>query len=171
MKTLLLAAIFLMACMVTPPSPISELSIAARDGDAALIRQLAAKGADLNAPSGNSQWTPMLHAIHKHQDTSVAALLDAGADIDRAAGHDGVTPLMMAAAYGYDDTVRLLLQRGAKAETALDAALTGTPDVDRFTLFTCQDSTVRLIRSAAPNAAPSAGARRWAKMKRCSSIS
>jgi ankyrin repeat protein len=171
MKAMLLTAILLTACMVAPPAQLSELSLAARDGDAALIRQLAAKGTDLNEPSGKTQWTPMLHAIHKRQHASVAALLDGGADANRAAGHDGVTPLMMAAAYGDDETVRLLLQHGAKADAALDAALTGTPDVDRFTLFACQDSTVRLIRSAAPAAAPSAGARRWARIKGCGSVS
>jgi len=170
MKTWILAAIFLAACMVRPHAQFSELCDAARDGDTAQIRQLAAKGADLNAPSGDNQWTPLLHAIHKHQTASVGALLDAGADANRT-GQDGVTPLMMAAGYGYDDAVRLLLQRGAKPDGALDWALTGTTDIDRFTYFTCQDSTVRLLRAAAPSLEPAAGARRWAKMKRCASSS
>ena len=98
----------------------------------------------------------------------MAALLDAGADPNRAGGHDSLTPLAMAAAYGYDDTVRLLLERGAKADSgALDAALDGTADIDRFTLFTCQESTVKLLRGAAPNATPSASSRRWARIKGC----
>lgn len=177
MKTWVLAAIFFAACMVRPHAQFSELCDAARAGDTAQIRQLAAKGADLNAPSGDNGWTPLLHAIHKHQTESVGALLDAGADANRS-GPDGVTPLMMAAGYGYDDTVRLLLQRGANAAlkgskegSALDWALLGTTDIDRFTYFSCQDSTVRLLRGAAPSLEPAAGARRWAKMKRCASIS
>ena len=164
MKTWLLAAIFFAACMVRPHAQVSGLCDAARAGDAALIRQLVANGADPNAPSGGNDWTPLLHAIHKHQTASAGALLDAGADANRA-GDNGMTPLMMAAGYGYDDTVRLLLQHGAKPDGALDWALSGTTDIDRFTYFTCQDSTVRLLRSAAPSLQPSASAQRWAKMK------
>ena len=170
MKTWVLAAILFTACMVRPHAQFSELCNAARAGDTALIRQLVAKGADPNAPSGDNQWTPLLHAIHKHQTASVGALLDAGADANRA-GDNGMTPLMMAAGYGYDDTVELLLTRGAKPDGALDWALNGTTDIDRFTYFTCQDSTVRLLRSAAPTLQPTASAQRWAKIKRCASSS
>jgi hypothetical protein len=177
MKTWLLAAVFLMACMVRPHARFSELVDAARAGDTTLIRQLVAKGADPNAPSGDNNWTPVLHAIHRHQTASLGALLDAGADAYRA-GDNGVTPLMMAAGYGYDDAVQLLLTRGAdpsrkgsKEGSALDWALLGTTDIDRFTYFSCQDSTVRLLRSAAPSLQPATGSRRWAKMKRCSSSS
>lgn len=170
MRALVLAAILFAACMVRPHTQFSDLCDAARAGDTAAVRQLVAKGADPNAPSADNQWTPMLHAIHKHQTASVGALIDAGADVNRA-GPDGVTPLMMAAGYGYDDTVQLLLTRGAKPEGALDWALTGVTDIDRFTYFTCQDSTVRLLRSAAPSLQPATGARRWAKMKRCATSS
>jgi len=170
MKSWLLAAILLLACMARPHAQFSGLCDAARAGDTAAVRQLVAKGADPNAPSGNNDWTPLRHAIHKHQTASVVTLLDAGADVNRA-GRDGVTPLMMAAGYGFDDTVELLLKRGAKPEGALDWALTGTNDIDRLTFFQCQDSTVRLIRSAAPSLQPTPSARRWAKMKRCASVS
>jgi len=162
MRAPLIAAILLTACL-TPHSQVSDLGNAARAGDAAQIRQLVAKGADPNAPSGGNQWTPLLHAVHTHRNASVAALLDAGADVNRGT----VTPLMMAAGYGFDDTVRLLLQRGAKTDGALDAALYGVTDIDRFTYFTCQDSTARLLRGAAPTATASAGAQRWARIKRC----
>jgi hypothetical protein len=167
------AAFLFTACNAIPHAPISDLVIAARDGDTAAIRRLAAQGADPNAPSGGNGWTPLLHAIHKHQNASIAALLDAGADVNR--GDDkGVTPLMMAAGYGYDDTVRLLLERKADArikrpngETALDWAMSGMTDIDRFTFFECQDSTARLLQSAAPSVVPMAGAKRWVRIKRC----
>jgi ankyrin repeat protein len=167
MKALALAAILFIACNIAPHARLSALCDAVRAGDTAAVRQLVAKGADPNAPSGNNDWTPLLHAIHTHQTASVTALLDAGADVNRA-GHDGVTPLMMAAGYGYDDTVKVLLQRGAKPNVAaLDWALTGATDIDRLTIFSCQDSTVRLLRGAAPALQSTAGARRWARFKRC----
>lgn len=149
-------------------SQLSPLCDAARAGDAAQIKALVAQGADPNAPSGDNGWTPLLHAVHKHQNASIAALLDAGADVNRG----NVTPLMFAASYGYDDTVTLLLARGAKVDAqTFDWALGGISDVDRFTLFQCQDSTVRLIRNAAPNVKPSPSAQRWARIKGCSASS
>ncbi|MEK6375843.1 MAG: ankyrin repeat domain-containing protein [Acidobacteriota bacterium] len=177
MRALVIAVILLTACYAASDSQFTDLANSARAGDVAKIRELAAEGADPNAVAGQNNWTPLLHAIHKHQNASVTALLGAGADVNRA-GHDGVTPLMMAAGYGFDDTVQLLLKRGANASlkgseegSALDWALLGTTDIDRFTYFTCQDSTVRLLRSAAPTLQPTAGARRWAKMKRCATSS
>jgi ankyrin repeat protein len=178
MRKTIVAAILLTACNAAPrAAEFSDLCNAVRAGDTASIQQLVAKGADPNAPAGGNDWTPLLHAIHKHQNASVAALVAAGADINRA-GRDGVTPLMMAAGYGYDDTVQLLLQRGASAtlkspdgESALDWAMAGTTDIDRFTFFTCQDSTTALLRNAAPSVAPKPRTKRWASMKRCASVS
>ena len=171
-----LTAILLAGCSASSTEPFSDLANAARAGDVAAIRQLAVRGADPNLAAGRNSWTPLLHAIHKHQNASVAALLDAGADINRGAGDEDVTPLMMAAGYGYDDTVQLLLHRGANpaltdrgGETALDWALAGTADIDEFTFFRCQDSTVRLLHAAAPGVKPTALARRAARMKRCQS--
>src|SRR5262245_5514181 len=139
MRTRLLVALLFTACNIARQTQLSELCDVARAGDTAAIRRLVAQGADPNAPSGGNDWTPLMHAIHTHQNASVAALIDAGADPNRASA-SGVTPLMWAAGYGYDDTVRLLLQRGAKAsltsangESALDWALTGANDIDRMT--------------------------------------
>jgi hypothetical protein len=177
MRTRLLVVLLFTACNFTRHAAFSDLANAARAGDAAGIRQLVARGADPNAPSGGNSWTPLLHAIHTHQNASVSALLDAGADVNRA-DHEGITPLMMAAGYGYDDTVRLLLERKADArlkrrngETALDWAMSGMTDIDRWTFFDCQDSTARLLCSAAPGVAPTAGAKRWVRIKRCASAS
>ena len=173
-----IAATFLFtACNFASDAQFTGMANAARAGDVATIRQLTAQGADPNAIAGQNGWTPMLHAIHTHQNASIAALLDAGADVNRP-DDQGVTPLMMAAGYGYDDTVRLLLERKAdprikrpNGETALDWAMSGMTDIDRFTFFDCQDSTARLLHSAAPSVAPLAGAKRWVRIKRCASSS
>lgn len=147
-----------------------DLIDAARDGDVAAIRAAIAKGADPNKlDEANSGWTPLLHAIHRNQPASVAALIDAGADPNRP-GQGGETPLMMAAGYGYAPTVQLLLARGAdrhyanrKGETALDFALTGVADIDRFTYFDCQDKTAALLAGAKARPASIS----WAKAKGC----
>lgn len=143
---------------------------AARRGDAATVRALVARGADPNASAGVNSWTPLEHAIHKQQIDSVAALLDAGADPNRSDPH-GTTPLMMAAGYGYTSIVGLLLRRGADPKlrdrdgaTALDLAVTGVADIDRFTMFDCQNDTLKLLRAAG---APSGTGSTIAKLKKC----
>lgn len=149
---------------------------AVRSGNVAEVRQMLANGADPNAPEGVNDWTPLLHAIHKNQLGSVAALLDGHADPNRAV--NGLTPLMMAAGYGYTPIVRLLLARGADprirdldGETALDYAVVGMTDLDRFTFFSCQDDTVRALLAARAPYTVTQRSRRWGKIKGCASVS
>ena len=177
MRMTIAAALLVTACGYSPSSQDTTLALAARAVDGPQIHPLVKNGADPNGPSGINGWTPLLHAIHKHQNTAVAALLDAGADVNRGDAK-GVTPLMMAAGYGYDDTVRLLLSRGAdptikrsNGDTALDWAISGMNVIDRFTVFDCQDSTAQLLHNAAPSVQPLAGARRWGRIKRCAGVS
>jgi len=167
-----LAVVLLLAtgCMVSR-SHDTPLVDAVRSGDAPQIRALCARGADPNEPSGGNGWTPLLHAIHKNQIESVKALLDAGANIDRTSPSQ-TSPLMMAAGYGSEEMVALLLQRGAnprlsddEGASALDYALSGVPDLDAFTLFRCQNSTVKLLKRVSPPA--QANSERWARIKGC----
>ncbi len=130
---------------------------AAREGDIEGVRTLIDRGADPNVRAGVNGWTPLMHAVHKHQTGSAIVLLRGGADID-ARMQDGKTALMMAAGYGYADMVRALLDRGADAylktnggETALTFAVLGSTDIDEFTLGKCQTRTVRLLLDRAPN--------------------
>jgi len=149
--TLLVFFLILFACH-SGPSGLSPLVLAARSGDTAAIKLLVARGADPNlADTAANGWTPMEHAIHKHQVAAVTALLDAGANVN-ATSRNGTTALMMAAGYGYTDVVELLLARGAdrtlknaKGETALDLAKSGVTDIDRFTYFDKQTSTVKAL--------------------------
>jgi ankyrin repeat protein len=166
----LLSVAFLSACNGTP---LTSIIIAARNGDAPQIRALAARGANVNEPAGVNGWTPLEHAIHKNQLGAVQALLDAGAD-PNAANPGGLTPLIMAAGYGYTPIVELLLHRGAnprlrdvKGNNALDAALSGTGDIDRFTLLDCQKSTVGALRREVPGLSPRGRTELDAWAKRC----
>jgi Ankyrin repeats (3 copies) len=155
-KTGLLAiTLFLASCgSRTATTPLIQ---AARDGRVDLIPALVKQGADPNQRAGVNGWTPLMHAIHKNQQGSIAALLDAGADVN-SRGADGSTALMMAAGYGYTDIVSLLLERGADphaqlsdGSNALTFAVLGTPDIDRFTVMDCQGPTVKALLGRAPD--------------------
>lgn len=100
-------------------------------------------------------------------------MIEAGAD-PNARTRRGLTALTMAAGYGDTDTVRLLLALGANPRDpeALAAAVTGVPDIGKFTLGDCQNQTVRALLDAAPDLelpATSHGrwARRLASWRRC----
>jgi uncharacterized protein len=151
--TVLLALLWT-GCGVRPDNPIIG---AARSGDARSIHALVAAGADPNQTWGVNGWTPLMHAIHKNQKGSVEALLAAGADVNARVGK-GITALVMAAGYGYTDIVQLLLDHGADpyAETsdgdsALAAAVSGVPDIDKFTVGKCQTATVEALLKKAPD--------------------
>ena len=149
MKLTLLSLLSLAGCGFLS-GPISPLISAARSGDVAKIRELAAAGADLNAPGGVNGWTPLMHAVHTNQPGSVRALLDNGAAVNLHAG--GTTVLIMAAGYGYADIVQTLLQHGADVratardgDRAIEAAFEGSSDPDRDTSGQCQTATVKAI--------------------------
>jgi ankyrin repeat protein len=157
----------------------TPLIAAARAGNVAMVQLLATRGADPNLPDAAvNSWTPLLHAVHKAQPGAIFALLDAGANANGADSH-GQTPLMMAAGYGYTDIVKILLAHGANPRlpmrdgvTAIDLARSGVPDIDRFTVFSCQDETVKALLAADPKLPDHSGnlpriARILMKTKRC----
>ena len=64
---------------------------------------------------------------------------------------------MMAAGYGYTDIVKILLAHNADPRlaardgiTAVDLARSGVSDIDRFTVFDCQNDTVKALLAADP---------------------
>jgi ankyrin repeat protein len=148
----------------------SALVWAARFGQPESIAVLVKNGADPNVRSGVNDWTVLMHAVHKEQPRAVLALLNNGANANLAGGH-GDTPLIMAAGYGHTDIVRILLEHGADAhatlpngENALDRAISGVADIDRFTYGSCQSDTVRVLRQSVPDLRPKDSV----KLKRCS---
>jgi len=138
-------------------SGYTPLIAAARAGDAEMIRLLTSRGANPNlSDTAVNSWTPLLHAVHKAQPGAISALLDAGANPNEADPH-GTTPLMLAAGYGYTDIVKILLAHKANPRlaardgiTALDLARSGVPDIDRFTVFHCQEDTAKALLAADP---------------------
>ena len=136
----------------------TPLILAAREGNVAMIRLLTSRGADPNLrDAAVNSWTPLLHAVHKDQPGSIAALLDAGANPNGTDTNGTTTPLMMAAGYGYTDLVKILLAHGANPRlasrdgiTAIDLARSGVPDIDRFTVFDCQNTTVNALLAVDP---------------------
>ncbi len=153
--TFALAALAGAAACAGPARHLTPLDIAARTGDVARIRLLAAAGADLNAPDrGGTRWTPLLHAVHKGQRNAVRALLDAGADVARASP-SGLSPLEMAVGTGQLDIVRQLLAAGAdpREPGVFTAAVSGgaLSDIGRPLDGTCNPEIVRLLLERAPD--------------------
>jgi uncharacterized protein len=165
---ILAVALLLLGCSHQKESPLVG---AVRAGNVEAVRTLIKGGADPNATSGGNDWPPLLHAVHVNQLQTAAALIDGGAAID-AASSSGMTPLMMAAGYDNPEMVTLLVSRGANPavvdgdrKTALDYAITGVTDIDRFTYFRCNQSTAAQLMGVSP--APRTGSLKWAKSKGC----
>jgi hypothetical protein len=125
----LLPAVVLSLLTIAPASdPKAELNeqlfTAARKGDAALVRSLLDKGADVNA-TWRYGLTPLMHAASRGHVEVVRALLDKGARVDVKDTFYGMTPIVAAAQSGSAELVRLLLEKGASegAEFALQQAV------------------------------------------------
>jgi ankyrin repeat protein len=128
---LLVAAVACASCGAFSPSaadlrnnPHGHLVWAARTGDVAAIRALAATGLDLDAAPAtpavfvfpdldHKGWTALQHAVAKHQVAAVRALLEAGAKPDARPPGSAITPLFIAAGDRDPTIARLLLAAGA----------------------------------------------------------
>ena len=158
---------------------------AARTGDVAAIRSLAASGLDLDASSAtarmfvfpdldHTQFTALQHAVHKRQRDAVRALLEWGAEPDAA--QSGAPPLSIAADADDPVLVRLLLDAGAdvdktgpEGDTPLSLAVEGGT---LWGLFGgCHTETVRALVNAGARRPPDSSiwnrAVWWARLHGC----
>lgn len=96
--------------------PVAPVADAAMKRDAGLVRQLLAKGADVNAAQGDGMTA--LHWAANHGDSVlVVVLAKAGAKIGATTRIGEYTPLHLAAQTGQSGALRALLAAGANANT------------------------------------------------------
>jgi hypothetical protein len=141
----LLASVVCASCGLVGPSagdlrndPHGHLVWAARKGDVAAIRTLAASGVDLNQSSATRltfvfpdfdhfRWTALQHAVQKHQTEAVRILLEWGAEPDATETGSVVTPLFIAASGNDRAMVKLLLDAGADVNWVVRASTQEEP--------------------------------------------
>lgn len=97
----------------------SALMMASLKGHTELVRQLIARGADVNKPG----WTPLHYAATNGHIAAMRMLLENHAFIN-AQSPNGTTPLMMAARYGTPEAVKLLLEEGAEPDLRNEKGMT-----------------------------------------------
>src|SRR5437868_398375 len=90
-----------------------SLAKAAKDGDAAAVRALLVKKADVNAAESDGT-TPLHWAVYKDSLDMVDLLITAGANA-KTVNRYGMTPLSLASTNGNTDIVVRLLKAGADA--------------------------------------------------------
>ena len=106
------------------PDGYGPLGYSAFFGHAELLRELIARGADVNAPSSNAMAVRPVNSAAAHPDPALAvtlmrALLESGAD-PNGRQNGGYTALHEAAFNGNIALIRLLLERGANPRLAND---------------------------------------------------
>jgi ankyrin repeat protein len=121
-------------------------------GEAAVIRELAQSGVDLNQRMDrtNSRRTALHLAVVKKQAASLGALIDLGADLNLEDAV-GLTPLDQAALIGENEMAQLLIDGGAAMTLPAAIALERSDQVEQ------------LIRANPDTLAPTDN-RRWARL-------
>ena len=95
----------------------SDIADAAMRGDAAAVRALLARKADVNAPQADGA-TALHWAVYRGDRELVVALIRAGANV-KAANREGATPLWLASVNGDAAILTALIEAGADANEPL----------------------------------------------------
>ena len=168
--------------------PHGHLVWAARTGDVAAIRTLAASGVDLSASSATAlrfvfpefdhmESTPLQHAVRKHQVDAVRVLLEWGAEPDSMPA-GGATPLLIAVGSHDPAIARLLLDAGADIDTVGpqdDGAQTPlTQAMSTGPFGGCRTEMVRMLVGAGAKRTPNTEAWNaaiwWARLHDCEEV-
>lgn len=123
----------------------SPLMMAALRGHTELVKELIARGADVN----KTGWTPLHYAATSGHLEIMNLLLENYAYID-AESPNGTTPLMMAAQYGSAAAVRLLLDAGADASLRNQLGLTAIDFATKANRTDSAESIAATRRSQLP---------------------
>ena len=96
---------------------LTPLMLAAKNGNAAVVKTLVEAGADVNAADDHGTTVLMLAASAGSAE-AVRTLIEHGADVNAREGAHGQTALMFAAALNRDEAIRQLLAH--RADTAIE---------------------------------------------------
>ncbi len=136
------------------PGPDSPVADAAMRGDRAVVRELLAGGADVNAAQGDGMTA--LHWAAEYGDTEMARmLLHAGAAVAPATRIGSYAPLHLAARNGHTSLAVLLLEAGSDATAT--APGTGTTPLHLAAAAGAAELAVALIERGADVDAREAG--------------
>lgn len=114
---------------VTRVGAVTPLSLAATNGNAALIDALLDGGAAANEAASNGT-TVLMTAAASGSIDAVRTLLDHAANVNAKEGAHGQTALMFAAGKNRGDVIRLLLARGADWRVTTNVVKLERPRVD-----------------------------------------
>lgn len=109
-------------CAAPAPTPEVQLADAVKKGDAASVKALIAKKADVNAPAVDSS-TPLDWAVDANNLEIANMLLTAGANVNGATRYK-ITPLALACENGNAAMIERLLQAGADANATSEEGQT-----------------------------------------------
>ena len=136
-----LAGALLFTILLAPAPEGARLVEAAMRGDAAEVRALLRRKADVNAAQGDGM-TALHWAAYRDDLEMLKLLLAAGADVKAATRVGALTPLMLACANGDPAAVEALLRAGADPNNAnangtralMTAAASGSPEAVKVLL-------------------------------------
>jgi uncharacterized protein len=130
---------------IRTPKDESPLMIAALKGRLDFVKELIARGADVN----KTGWTPLHYAATGGHLEIMQLLLDQNAYID-AESPNGTTPLMMAAQYSSAAAVKLLLDAGADPTLKNQLGLSAIDFANRVSREDSAELIAAAVRSSKP---------------------